>query len=249
MIEIKETYDRNVAELDEYCCFLDDLLIREAKILLSDDSCRRLGITLSSTLKSSFFLMQYNLVESTISNVLDFVHNSVIDEKVSYNNLSENFQNIWLEYFLLGKTPGTNSIKATKNLIENINKEELFTISFSEYSSVKTVFSGNLDSRKIREISSKYGFDIKKSNLGSKLLVVKHKRNKLAHGEIAFSQGGKDIVNSDILKIKKDSIEFLYLFIEAAQKFVVNKLYLKKQARAKIIHLPGNSVASNVSGG
>lgn len=244
MIEVRETLNRSNNEINQYCTFINDFLLNEANLLFRDGKTKRINVTLSSTLKSSFFLMLYNLIESTIVNVLDHIHNEVIDERLEYNKLSDSFQNIWLEYYISNRS-NANLVKSTKKAIDDVLINKKFDVSFKEYVSIKPIFSGNLDSRKIKEIAFKYGIDIQRSKFGSRLLKVKHKRNKLAHGEVTYSQGGKDIVSSEIELIKEDVIEFLKLFITSAENFLTKKLFVKKSVRPKL--LPLHSSQSNIN--
>lgn len=83
--------------------------------------------------------------------------------------------------------------------------------------------SGNLDSLKIREISQELG--ITHSATCPKLQLIKNKRNNLAHGDISFADEGRNIVLSDLVEYKNETISYLNIFINDVKDFIDNKRY------------------------
>ena len=100
---------------------------------------------------------------------------------------------------------------------------------------LKTVFkklafntSGNIDIKKIYEAFGNHGCAIpnkKRDECGYSFVVVKSKRNLLAHGNVSFSQCGATYLYSDLDKMRKDITCFLGIVIAATKKFVEDKKY------------------------
>lgn len=57
------------------------------------------------------------------------------------------------------------------------------------------------------------------------LKAVKEKRNKLAHGELSFSECSRDMVPVYLNKLKVETILFLESAIEIVDDYISNKMY------------------------
>lgn len=145
-------------------------------------------------LKSSLMLMIYNAVEGTMSALLTELFDDIVEKELSINQLPNRLQNVIYTYYL--KEIG-NSSKKLKEFNE-CDSISLCSISYLDINKYLKLFSGNLDSRTIRKISSKLGVDLPSRIDEPVLLEVKNKRNKLAHGEIRFSNACQDITLDDM---------------------------------------------------
>ena len=155
-------------------------------------------------LKSSLMLMIYNMVEGTMSNLLmeyfDYIH----AENISISNLPPKFQNT-IQSYLDKKNLGNIDV-------ENSN-DTIFELSYSEITKYLKLFSGNLDSRSIREVCEKVGVNLPEDIKESVLLIVKNNRNKLAHGETRFNNTCQDITLDEVKKICNKTQEYLQKII------------------------------------
>lgn len=151
-------------------------------------------------LKSSLMLMIYNMVEGTMSNLLmeyfDYIHNKNIPIK----NLPNGLQHTICEYL---------DRKYVGNMNNEYGSNTIFRLSYSEITKYLKLFSGNLDSRSIREVCKKVGVDLPEEIKEPALLKVKNNRNKLAHGETRFNNTCQDITLDEIRKICNKTQEFL----------------------------------------
>ena len=155
-------------------------------------------------LKSSLMLMIYNMVEGTMSNLLmeyfDYIH----AENISISNLPPKFQNT-IQSYLDKKNLGNINV-------ENSN-DTIFELSYSEITKYLKLFSGNLDSRSIREVCEKVGVNLPEDIKEPVLLIVKNNRNKLAHGETRFNNTCQDITLDEVKKICNKTQEYLQKII------------------------------------
>lgn len=88
--------------------------------------------------------------------------------------------------------------------------------------------SGSLDIRKIFEVFSKHGCKLDETNrdkYSNSFLVVKNKRNNLAHGNISFSECGSNYMVSDLKKIKEDILDGMQEVVTQAKEYISNKKY------------------------
>ncbi|WP_421446517.1 MAE_28990/MAE_18760 family HEPN-like nuclease, partial [Agrobacterium tumefaciens] len=160
-------------------------------------------------LKSSVFIALYNTMEATIYSVVEKIHD--LASSLEYDQLSGAYRNKMLRYSLGKRNSG---------LIRDANRVNLEEISFrdkkdkfpglSDYLRRQSLFSGNIDARQIRVIAASYGvsrMSFSKRD-AEKMLWIKNKRNKIAHGEQSMSDGGKGI-KTDELHAASQSIDII----------------------------------------
>ncbi|MEI3228309.1 MAG: MAE_28990/MAE_18760 family HEPN-like nuclease [Lachnospiraceae bacterium] len=164
-------------------------------------------------LKSSLMLMIYNMVEGTMSNLLKEYFDRIHSKNISISSLPNDFQHTIQSY--LDK-------KHSKNNNEEDSVDTIFELSYTELTKYLKLFSGNLDSRSIREVSKKLGVDLPSSVMEPVLLTVKNKRNKLAHGDTIFNNACQDIPLKDLKEIGAKTHNFLQEVIDAYERCLNN---------------------------
>ncbi|OFJ34170.1 MAE_28990/MAE_18760 family HEPN-like nuclease [Vibrio cholerae] len=172
-------------------------------------------------LKSSFILVLYNTIESTISLILEKVHETA--SMHNYDELSDKLKLLFVEYYFVGSN-GRNH----KNNLDMIIINNVHLPSFSEFGKRVRTFSGNLDAREINIILSKYGIGEIKSKNKDKLLIVKNLRNKIAHGEVMFKESCRNYTISDLYQIRDATELAMQDAIANAEHFIKQTCYLKK---------------------
>lgn len=178
-------------------------------------------------LKSSLLLMVYNAIEGTMSNLLTELFDSVCEKKLPVDKLPEAFQNLIYKYHLKRIGSKENELK---KLYES-EKEKICEISYLELSRYLKLFSGNLDAREIRKISENIGIQIVNKESDKFLLIVKNKRNSLAHGEKTFVNASQDITLDEIKKNINSVKNHMEYIIEEYEKFIdkILKSNIKQQ--------------------
>lgn len=160
-------------------------------------------------LKSSLMLMIYNMIEGTMSNLLRDYFDDIHSRNIYVYSLPSEFQK-------------TIKIYIEKKQPDNINDilNNIFNLSYDEITKHLKLFSGNLDSRSIRDVCKKVGIDLDENIKAPELLKVKNVRNKLAHGETTFNNTCQDIVLKDIKKICEKTFEFLNEVLSESEKIL-----------------------------
>lgn len=221
MYEVKAEFEKRKQEIETYYKFILDVHVYKVAY---EDKPKNVKVTVIKTLKSSVYLLLYNLVESTVSMCLAEIHNAINYENVKFNDLSDSIKNIYHKYYL--QNSSKKITEKTKAYIESISKNEHIPIDFKTICETLRLFSGNLDKKSIRETSNLYNLKIKSDKYGNSLLKVKNIRNKLAHGEFSFSDCCKDELVTEINDIIDDTIQFLTQYISFTENYINNKSYL-----------------------
>ncbi len=228
MTSTKADFYRRVLEINTYFDFLrltdatpssinytDPLLGTIANEPVSDD--------LRKILKANGFLLLYNLVESTVSKSLTAIFNKITDEGLQFADLSDTFRKLWIN-------DRGSDLKGIESL--NLNKirtlmrdvaESILATEIASLSKNCISISGNIDAQEIRKIASQVGFDSIED--GRHLVTIKNKRNQLAHGELSFTDIGKDYSFNELVVFKDDTISFLNLMMQKIELFITGRKY------------------------
>ena len=174
---------------------------------------------LLKTLKASGFLLLYNLVESTMRNVIEAIFDQLKNADVSYDQIRPELKKAVLRN-LKKRNPDKIFLSITSISVD------IITAGFDK----EDLFSGNIDARKIRDTAIEYGFshstDQLKTGNGTDLLTIKATRNDLAHGIKSFTEVGRDKTADELLEIKNKTISYLRQIVKNIEIYLDNQEYL-----------------------
>ncbi|CAI2402123.1 MULTISPECIES: MAE_28990/MAE_18760 family HEPN-like nuclease [Serratia] len=206
-------------------------------------------------LKASTMLALYNIVESTISNLLDYIHDSLCSKNLSFDDINNDIQNLYITYHYKFKSKKKDDIHQFAGLINDtiklITGKKIFNLKYKKMSEHYSIYSGNLDTKKIRTTFGKYGMHLpylkysdgrvlksnseeinafqndnnEKSIVGYSLNTIMKVRNKLAHGDLSFEEYGRSLVTDDLEKYYKDALFFLRMVILKVNYFISKEKY------------------------
>lgn len=193
---------------------------------IEDAQGERGSIQKSAILKSSLMIVLYNVVESTLTSVLSRLHEEF--SKRTYDELSSPIKLLYVRYYFYSRSEKN----CAENLVNILGGNAPFP-SFADYSSRVTLFSGNVDAKKITEILKLYGMQKLQATTESrnKLLMVKNKRNKLAHGEDSFRESCRGLTLNEIREITDAVILIMKEILDLAQAYLDGETYLKQASR------------------
>jgi hypothetical protein len=193
----------------------------EANILLSltlDVAELENGVVKAAILKSTFILMLYNMLESTMSLVFEQIHEKISVEH--YADLSPEIKKIWVEFFFMKGSTVNYQVHLEKTLLRTLSFPSL-----ADFTERIKLFSGNLDSLKLHELLKKYGVGILTTPGKEKLVYVKNKRNKVAHGEESFKDSCRNLTYAELVE-HRDAVFFaLDSIVQQAGEYIDNKKY------------------------
>lgn len=167
-------------------------------------------------MKGQTLVLLYNMVEATICDCLNYIYDAVADDGLTYADLTDEMRNMW--------TASCRRAKRPEKDLDEASKMPLLAV----FETLAINTSGSIDIRKIYEAFSDHGCEImedKRDTCGESFLIVKSKRNRLAHGNELFSQCGSNYLFSNLDKMKKDITSFLSIVLKTTKKFVEDKKY------------------------
>lgn len=229
-------FKNKLIELDKYFIFLEfiDSIETHRKENLTIESKDKhhkkilIDRDLQKMLRSNSFLLLYNLVESSIRNAIIAIYDSIHDDSLSYEELSERLQEVWLTYKSKQFSDSKKNLKLwLKELMSEVVHDNSIVLDKESIN-----ISGNLDYDNINKIINTYGFYGKitgdKSIIKQSIDKVKRERNLLAHGNKTFCQSGEIVTLSELTSIRKTIVDYLNEVLSNTENYIDNKHYKKQ---------------------
>lgn len=141
-----------------------------------------------NTAKASALLLLYNLMESTSSNAIQTIFDTMVTKAVNYDQLSPSLKLVTVKNF---KRRAADKMAAA---LQNI-ATDIYKVSFER----DDIFSGNVDAQELRTTMRDFGIVQSHSYKEPELLNLKNSRNSLAHGNLSFYEVGKDLSAREIV--------------------------------------------------
>ncbi len=217
-----ENFQERSEEVSKYFIFLQNL--QQGKIKLVEEipgnnKAQERDDVLEHTLKTSAYLLLYNLIEFTMKNAIEAIFDELQNQGVSFDDIRPELKKI-----ILVNLKRRNPDKILDE-IQDISLD-IVQIGFNR----EELFAGNIDSKLIRETAKKYGFysptDDKKITNGEDLYLVKNNRNDLAHGSKSFTEVGKEKGADELIKIKNQVVEYLEGILKKVETYIDKQEYL-----------------------
>ncbi|MDP3914421.1 MAG: MAE_28990/MAE_18760 family HEPN-like nuclease [Bacteroidota bacterium] len=228
MDNTKSNFEKRKIEIDTYIKYLLLLDKDDVELSYSQNNVKKTELVegaFLTTLTANSFLLLYNVIESTIRNAIIAIYDSIKNEGITFDELSDNLKKLWARY-------ETERFKEGNFKMDTIRE---FVLDFANKITAKEIvvfseewmdFSGNLDANEIRGLAEKIGF--LKSPDGRNLVKIKDKRNRLAHGEHTFYDVGKDFTIKEIDTLKVEVFEYLDDVVSKVELFIENRSYKKQ---------------------
>lgn len=235
---VRTTFEDRVSDIEEYFSFVESV---EASVSngygsfkVSESKQHNITPEQQKILYSNMYLKLYNLIESTVSMLIDAVERHAredIEDDLSL--LSDSMKGLYVKSMLSvheSLTPENRADRAMK-LINQVLKVEPLEIKIPPGN------SGNWDSDQIRKLCKRLGFKLEiPSVLNTKINKkfkndckpiwwIKETRNKLAHGSISFSECGENHVASDLRMLIDIVVEYFEFLIKSFDNFIQEKGY------------------------
>lgn len=170
----------------------------------------------SSVIRSNVKLMIYNIIEYSVTNLMQAIYDRVKDEGCGYAEVSEKLQSIWHHTQMYN---GLSDPKASNSTAESISKRLLDHVvknNVLQFSVRNTIAGGNLDADKILKLFDDHGISIhddiancKRDEIKSELKDIKNRRNDLAHGSISFAEASNQVTTSELAELVNHVDSFL----------------------------------------
>lgn len=218
---IKRELSIRKEEADSLLNFLRSL---ESGEIESSDIERR--TTVQTSIKAGIVLMLYNAIESTVTKSLDRLHEIIIEKSLAFYDCNDSLKKLLIVYYENAKAKSSDIHKQVPFILELNNylgNNCTFSLSYSDLSKYYTLYSGNLDSKEIRAVLSKYGIVFEEQ--ATELQTIKNMRNKLAHGESTFEEVGRELSVQQLEHMQARTFAYLEQAIEAIEEYLQEERY------------------------
>jgi len=175
-------------------------------------------------LKSNILLMLYNLVEACITTGFVEIYDSIKDSGLAYKDLIEAIRNIWLNFEIGQSRTATSTTTTYEKKVQGIISRVISGGSIILTKDALAI-SGNLDARAIRKLLDDHAITNTDRTDKFHILLVKNKRNALAHGIDSFGESARDITISQLTDIKDEVLNFIYSVIKCMKSYYDGKEY------------------------
>lgn len=238
MIALKGTYENRKKEINnfiELMKFFEGKKIRVEENEVSFDEFFYEGETqialsyqeLINILKSNLSLMIYNIIEYTVSGLVDCIYDEIRVHSLAYIDVNESIRKLWRKTILKSaRDPGANFNTFLKKNEEIINIILLNTT--LDIHAKESLPSGNLDGISIKETFESHGIQISTNSPNFRpdiLGNIKTSRNNLAHGAVSFVDAVRDDSIQDFEKYTRFITLFLEELIETVGEYIQRGCY------------------------
>jgi hypothetical protein len=203
MLSAQLEFDRREAEINE---FLSHLELLETQVGLS--------VTLINTMKSSSLLMMYNLVESTMTNLMQDIFDDLRASDIAFDSLNREMKTVVLSH--AKKRNPAAIVERMSSMSTN-----LVVACFDR----SNVFAGNIDCKRIVDTLRELGISTRHRYSEPAFATIRDERNYLAHGHKSFSDCGRDYAASE-LRVYYEKIKVvLHRVITDFERFLAARAY------------------------
>lgn len=232
---IREEFDKRVAELNSFYEILNIIELENPRIAafkVEEENVVNIELQVNSskidTLRSTTYLILYNLIESTVYNSVISVFDEISDKGLKYFDIVEDVQKYWLNnlYKHDDKKKKETIIDTIMNVAIQIFNDTIVL------ASNEINYGGSLDAQTIFATAKSMRIDMgnvhriyDKHKHGQTLIEIKQKRNWLAHGEKSFIEVGSTSSYGQLEETKVNVLYFLSEFINAVEYYIANQLY------------------------
>lgn len=184
---------------------------------------------LQKILKSHCYLLLYNLIESSMRNGITSIHDAILTDQLTYNELSPKIRKLWLQNdqsksfrdsYITKKTVADNLEK----LIKSVSDNDIVSLVTSNIP-----ISGNLDAETIQQLIDMYGFfgnlGVPQQEIGNILNSVVSIRCDLAHGNTSFVDATNQKSWTQLVDEKDKLINYLTCMLQNIDNYIDQKKY------------------------
>lgn len=180
-------------------------------------------------LKSNAFMMLYNMVESTVKELIASIYDQINSSQLSYSNISESLQDLWQKYHFQNLNQSDAKAdkykKAAHDMINSVLTLQPIKLNYGQLK-----LSGNADFESILTITQQHGINFNTNEVGKynlELKKIKNTRNSLAHGSSSFIESARDNSVGDIQKISEHTQIYLEQLIKDCGFYIQHHKYKK----------------------
>ena len=221
MITFQDTYDSRKKEIENFLELMK-FLEKKGGIHLTYQS-------LINILKSNVSLMIYNIIEYTVTNLIDSIYDEIRVNHLSYIDVNDSIRNLWRKTILRSVNDPNANFSTFLRKNEEIISAILSNNELNMYAK-NTLPGGNLDGTSIKETFESHGIQVRTSSRNYRpdiLIGIKENRNNLAHGSVSFVEAMREDSIDDIRANESLVVGFLEELIETVSTYIEDQKYKK----------------------
>nr|WP_314785523.1 MAE_28990/MAE_18760 family HEPN-like nuclease [uncultured Capnocytophaga sp.] len=236
---IKEEFEKRIIEIESFYEILEIIEMEKPNISaynINKDKDIILAINNQKIdiLRSTAYLLMYNLIESTIYNSIVSIFNEIEDKNLRYFDIIEELRSYWLNsrYKHDNKSKKETIINTILQITNEIFNNTIVLVSN------QINYGGSLDTKNI--INTANSMKIETGTLYKKINEdkdqyenifrdIKNNRNWLAHGEKSFIEVGSKSTYLQLQNAKTYVLLFLKEYISSVEKYINNEEYRAKK--------------------
>ncbi|MFT3733716.1 MAG: MAE_28990/MAE_18760 family HEPN-like nuclease [Rhodocyclaceae bacterium] len=182
--------------------YLDGLLQLE-KASLDPAWSNKLHADYIRVSKAAVFLMLYNYIEAVLHDCFLALHEGIKSQPTSVAALRSELQTVWVKSKLRALQSDPESSHSRYELVALGMVQDVLSGQSVVFSKESIGYSGSLEVSSIRKLCTDRGIKLhQKFGDGEEdVLIVKKKRNDLAHGAAMFSEVGREYGVADLQRI------------------------------------------------
>lgn len=222
MTTVQQDFQSRVAEIEAYFDFIkrvdagDTMLVASTDVRSAYSAAAR--DDLLRTFRASAILLLYNLMESTVTNTVEAIFDDLSTQGIHFNDCRAEVRRV-----VLTNLKQHNPVEILPEL------QRLGTDIIIKTFKKDKIVSGNVDARRIKDLSDEYGINHPAAD-GNDLLTVKTSRNDLAHGSKSFAEVGRTFTIKDIIRIKDKVIAYLTAMLLNVTAYIQQQHYRTSEA-------------------
>ena len=236
---IKEEFEKRIIEIESFYEILEIIEMEKPNISaynINKDKDIILAINNQKIdiLRSTAYLLMYNLIESTIYNSIVSIFNEIEDKNLRYFDIIEELRSYWLNsrYKHDNKSKKETIINTILQITNEIFNNTIVLVSN------QINYGGSLDTKNI--INTSNSMKIETVTLYKKINEdkdqyenifrdIKNNCNWLAHGEKSFIEVGSKSTYFQLQNAKTYVLLFLKEYISSVEKYINNEEYRAKK--------------------
>ncbi|WP_165171267.1 MAE_28990/MAE_18760 family HEPN-like nuclease [Adlercreutzia sp. ZJ242] len=165
----------------------------------------------ASVIRSNVKIMIYNIIEFSVTSLIQAIYDRLDDESCSYVDVSAKLRILW-HHTRMRKLRDPNASNETAERISKELLDEAIANVTIHISSRQTLIGGNLDGEEIFKLFDKHGISIHAAKSGfrsSELKDIRDRRNDLAHGAVSFVDAGNQVTTAELAELINNVDSFL----------------------------------------
>lgn len=182
---------------------------------------------LKKMLRATTYLVLYNFMEATAENAMQAVYRTLSKENLDFDNLEPKLKRKLLKNIKKHFPPDNEAF------LEPPLSKKMFTLSLERFlcsnpEKKERLFTGNVDSKRIKDCLAEYGILGQNDNNlphAAYAQEIKDNRNSLAHGQQSFVECGQDVSCDSLPEIAKNTALWLRAILQSVTVYLENKEY------------------------